>query len=351
MNRFLTISMCAMLTALTPVAPVSVASAAETTISQTQPSAAPHETALLKEILQLSNSYFSRFPFMRAEDVHSKIVTSNDNSYLLVSVQSPAEYARGHVPGALNIPLSEIASPKSLALFPHGKKIVFTCDNGHRSMEAALFLGQLGYETYVLSMGLSHWNGAESGIAATSLYPGSAGYPVSTATASSPYSTTLPAITGTGKNGREAIIEQTGTVLARKGDLFIDRSEVYEKAVKGGDTGYFLVSLQRPDDYAKGHVPGAINIPFNEIATVENLQKLPRDKKIVLICYVGHWAGSAALFLNQLGYDAYDMRFGTLGWNNTTDGLGEAKDHLVSLERSLNLPVEKGTGTRVSPHL
>ena len=102
------------------------------------------------------------------------------------------------------------------------------------------------------------------------------------------------------------------------------------------------MSLQRPADYTNGHVPGAINIPVNDLAKVETLRQLPRDKKIVLVCYVGHWAGSAALFLNQLGYEAYDMRFGTLGWNDTTDGLGEAKEYLVSLEKSLSLPVEKG---------
>ena len=96
------------------------------------------------------------------------------------------------------------------------------------------------------------------------------------------------------------------------------------------------------NQYTKGHVPGAIKIPVNDLAKVETLRQLPRDKKIVLVCYVGHWAGSAALFLNQLGYEAYDMRFGTLGWNDTTDGLGKAKEYLVSLEKSLSLPVEKG---------
>jgi len=146
----------------------------------------------------------------------------------------------------------------------------------------------------------------------------------------------------TGTNGREIIIARTRAILADERNLFIDRGEVYARADQGGDSGYFLVSLQRPEDYAKGHVPGAINIPFSEIAKADSLRKLPHDKKIVLICYVGHWAGSAALLLNQLGYEAYDMRFGTLGWNNTTDGLGEAKGYLTSLGKSLDLLVEKG---------
>jgi len=317
----------------------SAASAAESATPQTQPPAVAGESSLLSEVLQLSNAYFGRFPFMRAEDVYAKIVQGGDSSYLLVSVQSPEEYARGHVPGAINIPMREIAETQSLALLPRGKKIVFTCDNGHRSMAAALFLGQLGYETYAMSMGLSYWNGSGAGI--SSPYPGSAGYPVSTVHVSPQVSTILPLLAGTGTNGRETIIARTRAILASERNLFIDRGEIYAKAVQGSDPGYFLVSLQRPEDYAKGHVPGAVNIPFSDIAKVESLRKLPRDKKIVLVCYVGHWAGSAALFLNQLGYEAYDMRFGTLGWNDATDGLGEAKGYLVSLGKSLALPVEK----------
>lgn len=338
--RYLTICIFVLLAILAVGSRNSVAIAVERASGPTQPPAVAGEPSLLAEVLQLTNAYFSRFPFMRAEDVYAKIIQGGDNSYLLVSVQSPEEYAKGHVPGAINIPLRQIAEVKSLSLLPPGKKIVFTCDNGHRSMVAALFVGQLGYETYAMSMGLSYWNGPKAGI--SSSYPGSAGYPVSTVNASPRQTSTLPLMADTGTNGREMIIARTRAILANDRNLFIDRGEVYARADQGGDSGYFLVSLQRPEDYAKGHVPGAINIPFSEIAKAESLKKLPHDKKIVLICYVGHWAGSAALFLNQLGYEAYDMRFGTLGWNDTTDGLGEAKGYLTSLGKSLDLPVEKG---------
>jgi len=333
-NRYLTICLIGLLSAFTVASHTSVAIADESATRQT----GAGENYLFTEILQLSNAYFGRFPFMRAEDVYAKIIQGDDTSYLLVSVQSPEEYSKGHVPGAINIPLGEIAEAKSLSLLPPGKKIVFTCDNGHRSMVAALFFGQLGYETYAMSMGLSYWNGAGAGI--SSPYPGSAGYPVSIVSISPPRNHTPPTIAGTG--GRETIIARTGAIVANERNLFIDRNEVYAKAVQGGDPSYFLVSLQSREDYSKGHVPGAINIPVSEFAKAESLSKLPRDKKIVLICYVGHWGGSAALFLNQLGYEAYDMRFGTLGWNDATDGLGAAKGYLLSLGKSLELPVEKG---------
>lgn len=300
--------------------------------------------SVLEEILQASNKYFSTFPFMRAEDVYEKIVKGGDSSYLLVSVQTPDDYAKGHIPGSINIPFLKIAETASLSQLPRDKKIVFSCEDGHRSMAAALLLGQLGYDTRVVSMGLSNWNRTGADIA--SPYPGSAGYPVSTTENFQQERYNLPVIEDIVKDGHGVIVERTKAVLAQKRGILITRNEVYENAVKGADKKYFLVSLQRPEDYAKGHVPGAINIPYSEIAKADTLRKLPRDKKIVLICYVGHWAGSAALFLNQLGYEAYDMRFGTLGWNDSTDGLGVAKGYLVALGGSLSLPVESGKHKR-----
>lgn len=291
------------------------------------------------EILQASSKFFSGFPFMRAEDVYERIVKGGDNSYFQVSVQSPDEYAKGHIPGAINIPFRNITDAASLSSLPRGKKIVLSCEDGHRSMAAALFLSQLGYDTHVVSMGLSRWNRTGANLA--SPYPGSAGYPVSTVESVKPERYDLPVVKGESKDSRGLIVERTNAVLARNRNLLITRGEVYEKAVKGAERNYLLVSLQRPEDYARGHVPGAINIPVSEIAKADTLRKLPRDKKIVLICYVGHWAGSAALFLNQLGYEAYDMRFGTLGWNDATDGLGGAKQNLLSLGETLSLPVER----------
>lgn len=294
-----------------------------------------------EEILKASSAFFAGFPFVQAEPFYQKAVLGNDKSHFLVSVQTADEFSRGHVPDAVNIPLSEITGRKALDLLPKDRKIILTCDNGHRSMAAALFLGQLGYDTGVLSFGLSHWNASVSGIAHP--YTGSAGYPVSTEPVEATASNDLPVLETAEKN---VLVRRANAVFSSKRGLFIDHSEVYEKAVLGKDNSYFLVSLQRPEDYAKGHVPGAINIPASEFAKKENLRKLPRDKKIVLICYIGHWGAAGAFLLNQLGYEAYDMRFGTMGWNDETEGLGEIREVLLGLGRSLNYPVEGSTTKR-----
>jgi rhodanese-related sulfurtransferase len=55
-----------------------------------------------------------------------------DASFLLVDVREPHEYAMGHIPGAVSHPLSTF-DPASL---PDGKRIVFSCAAGVRSVRA-----------------------------------------------------------------------------------------------------------------------------------------------------------------------------------------------------------------------
>jgi rhodanese-related sulfurtransferase len=57
-----------------------------------------------------------------------------------IDVREPWEYARGHVPGAQNIPLGEIAEHAQNLAGP----IVLICASGNRSSHAAQFLGGIG---------------------------------------------------------------------------------------------------------------------------------------------------------------------------------------------------------------
>jgi len=84
--------------------------------------------------------------------------------------------------------------------------------------------------------------------------------------------------------------------------------EDLEKQRKKKD--FFLLDLRKSEDYAKGHIPGAKNIFWLDLLKDENLKKLPKDKKIIAICYVGHTASQALTILKLLGYDATALKFG-----------------------------------------
>ena len=80
-----------------------------------------------------------------------------------------------------------------------------------------------------------------------------------------------------------------------------------------------IVSVRAPAAYAKGHIPGAINIPLADLVKPESLAKLPADKKIVVYCYTGHTGSQATAILNLLGYDATNLKFGMTAWTKNTD--------------------------------
>lgn len=61
-----------------------------------------------------------------------------------------------------------------------------------------------------------------------------------------------------------------------------------------------VLDVRSPEEFASGHVPGAINIPHDRIG--ERLAEVPKDKDVVLYCQSGRRAGIAAQALAEQGY-------------------------------------------------
>jgi len=62
----------------------------------------------------------------------------------LLDVRSPEEYARGHLAGALNIPVQEL-DRRVAEVGPTDGELVVYCRSGHRSSRAAEILRQHGF--------------------------------------------------------------------------------------------------------------------------------------------------------------------------------------------------------------
>jgi glyoxylase-like metal-dependent hydrolase (beta-lactamase superfamily II)/rhodanese-related sulfurtransferase len=74
-----------------------------------------------------------------------------------------------------------------------------------------------------------------------------------------------------------------------------------------------VLDVREPDEYAHGHVPGAINVPQAEVAN--RLDEIPRDRPVLAICQWGSRSYRAAQFLKQMGYqDVVSVAGGTGTW-------------------------------------
>ena len=77
-----------------------------------------------------------------------------------------------------------------------------------------------------------------------------------------------------------------------------------DKAVKmmKDEKNYIILDVRRPDEYAKGHIPGAINVPNEEIGTAE-IAELPDKSQLILVyCRSGRRSKEASEKLVRLGY-------------------------------------------------
>jgi rhodanese-related sulfurtransferase len=77
---------------------------------------------------------------------------------------------------------------------------------------------------------------------------------------------------------------------------------------------YYVLDIRAAADYAAGHIAGAVNVPFADVAKPAALATLPADRPILVVCYSGHTASTATAILDLLGYDAWTLRFGMLSW-------------------------------------
>ena len=68
------------------------------------------------------------------------------------------------------------------------------------------------------------------------------------------------------------------------------------------EKNYIILDVRRPDEYAEGHIPGAINVPNEEIGTTE-IAELPDKSQLILVyCRSGRRSKEASEKLVKLGY-------------------------------------------------
>ena len=89
--------------------------------------------------------------------------------------------------------------------------------------------------------------------------------------------------------------------------------EVSLDAIEARPTDSVVLDVREPEEYAKGHIPGAVNLPQAELAT--RLNEVPQDRPVFVVCLAGMRSLRASQFLAQRGYtNIASLTGGTDAW-------------------------------------
>lgn len=248
------------------------------------------------------------------------------NDPFVLSVRKPEHFELGHVPGAVNIPWTQVAKPESLTQLPTDKPIVDYCYTGHTGQVAMTALSLMDYDVTNMKFGMMAWTKNDEVFASVRFDPATVpDYRVETTPNEATETYDFPQLDTGASSNSEIVRTAVDNYLSSGKAPVMSASALFEN-LNDGDVSNdpVILSVRKPEDYAKGHIPGAINIPWTELGKAENLAKLPPDKPIVAYCYTGHTGQIATTLLNTLGYDVTNLKFGMMGWSKDSDVVATA---------------------------
>jgi phage shock protein E len=85
-----------------------------------------------------------------------------DESFVIVDVRTPAEFAQGHVPGAINLPVDQVTNRLGELNSAKNKDVVLYCRSGKRAGQAAEVLKSNGFNKLLHMEGdMPKWEAAK----------------------------------------------------------------------------------------------------------------------------------------------------------------------------------------------
>ncbi len=274
----------------------------------TAPSGWVNEGFPTHTIEEAATDYFANYEssnIIPSEDVFAMIDSEED--MVVLDIRQPDVYAEGHIQGAVNIPWNAEFGQHVESL-PMDKPIYLYCYTGQTAGQATAVLRMAGYDVqsikYGFVLGVSNTEGHEAYLETEA--------------------NELPA---------EAVSEMAPAMKARVVKYFeemasadiknnIISSEAANALLEAGDESVYFLSIRQAEDYAKGHIPTAANIPWGKDMHLE-FNTLPTDKTVIVNCYSGQTAGQAVAVMRFLGYDAVSLKSGMgtdvtapSGWSN-----------------------------------
>ena len=308
-------------------------------------------------------------------DVVAKVLFDKNaaNDPVILDTREAADFAKGHIPGAVNIPLMSL--PQALldgdSRIPMNKEVVIASywgDDGnlanvlvniYRIIDPVAQKAAIDAKTTppypkstVLFQGMTAWSFARDLVPANTRFEDAlkAGItvqkPVVAGTIAGIDQKAYPTFTDFGTDDliRQALLRARSYFnrFASQFDIQVYPSALAANLEDGNAANDpQVISVRNATDYVKGHIPTAINIPYQKVADVANFTKfVDVGRPVVAYCYTGHTGGIATMALGILGYDVRNLLYGINGWNPGAPGAGQLKN--FDLMKAWDFPVVTG---------
>ncbi|MFZ8787534.1 rhodanese-like domain-containing protein [Thermocrinis sp.] len=108
-----------------------------------------------------------------------------------------------------------------------------------------------------------------------------------------------------------AMFSQMTPEVLKQRPCQIDSNQLFEMIKKKED--FVILDVRTPQEQSITGITwkNTLNIPMHEVFKPENLNKLPKDKKIVVICHSGDRAAAVVTGLRAVGFNnAYQFKGG-----------------------------------------
>jgi len=187
-------------------------------------------------------------------------IAANDTLIVDARPQKP-KYDQGHIPSAINIPFSQFDALKGKLPRELSTPIIFYCGGlkcklSHKSAARAIVMGYKNVS--VFEQGYPAWK--------KQFGAGSAGVAV-----------------------------KAGEV---EGSIDLER---FKKVVTTTPEAFTLIDVRDADEFAKGHLKTATNIPVEKLEP--KIKDLPSDKPVVFLCSTGARSGEAYYMAKEVRSD------------------------------------------------
>ncbi len=318
-------------------------------------------SADLQEIADRLNAVLALGYNTTNADAVMKQLNGLDNAHaagdlFVVDTREPADFDKGHIPGAVNIPLQSL--PEALlngtSGIPADKDVVVASYWGNDGNMASLLInvarvadpanpGDYPKSTSMMA-GMTAWSFDRTLVPTNTRFDDASG----SVTVEKATETTAHAGVDQGAFPTYAAFSAATDTVAKK--ILVRAKdylnsvptqfdlEVYPKTLadnlEDGNTANDpqIISVRAGSAYAGGHIPGAINIPYQSIANLADYTKFAAapGKPIVVYCYTGHTGALSTMALGILGYDAKNLLYGMNGWSTTAPSSGQLVNFDVS---------------------